>query len=137
MKCLAFKKSGMKAMAKAPLKASPNDFGLVDNGDETASIVGVDAAGNPAPLDPAVFTLTIASDTPAVVTVDNTGLTFGEHAAVPAPAVNATAGITVTVTGTVPWADGTTTPKTLNWTDTILAGPAANVAIQRGPVSVH
>jgi hypothetical protein len=138
MKCIRFTKASLsadhkKSMAGPPVKASPNDLGLVDNGDETSTVVGVDAAGKPVTLDPAAFTITAVSDNQAVVTTTVTGLTFGEHAATPAPDPGLTAGITLTLTAT---AGGAPIPA-LTWTDTIQAGPVSGIAINRGPVTTH
>jgi hypothetical protein len=135
MKCTLTKKS---SSAKTATKASrgaapPVNFNLQDNGDDTYTVFGVDAAGNQVDIS-TVATLAAVSDTPAVVTADApVGMTGAFHAATPAPAINATATLTITAT----WTDGSVGPFVISQPLTIVAGPAAGVAIQLGTPTVH
>jgi hypothetical protein len=128
-------KGATKMSAKVTPRAAPAGFNLQDNGDDTFTVLGADAAGNTLDIS-AVATLTAVSDTPAVVTVDPpTGMTSAIHAAVPAPKVGATANITLTAT----WNDTTLGigPFTITWPISITAGPAGGIVVTPGVPTVH
>ncbi len=125
------KKSSSKLAAKGA-KADPGVFNLQDNGDDTFTVTGVDAAGNAVDIS-TTATMTATSDAPLVVTVDApTGLTSAIHAAVPAPAVGATANITLVVTMT----DGSGVFSVV-WPQSIIAGPVSGIIVTPGVPSVH
>ena len=132
---VAMTKKTQHAAAKA-LKAGspvPIQFNLQDNGDDTFTVLGVDAAGNTVDIS-GVASLQASSDAPAVVTVDApSGMSSAIHAATPAPAVGATANITLTVT----WTDGSVGPFTITWPVNIVAGPATGIVVQPGTPTVH
>lgn len=135
MKVRMTKKSpGMKAAQKAPKGAGVTEFNLQDNGDETYTVLGADAAGNTFDIS-GVASITATSDNPAVVAVDTPGpTTFGAHAAQPAPSVGATAKVSVTAT----WTDGSVGPFTIDLGFTIQAGPVSGiVAVPSGAPTVH
>ena len=125
------KKSAGKKSSKA---AGPVvGFNLQDNGDLTYTVFGVDAAGSQADIS-TVATLTASSDATDVVTVDApVGMTGAIHAATPAPAVGATANISLTAT----WNDGSIGPFTITWPQTIIAGPVTGIEVQPGTPTVH
>jgi len=127
------KKSGMLSAAVKGAKASPGVFLLQDNGDDTFTVLGADAAGATVDIS-AVATLTASSDNPAVVTVDTpTGMTSAIHAATPPPAVGATANITLTAT----WKDGSIGPFVVTWPQQITAGPVSGIVVTPGVPTVH
>jgi hypothetical protein len=127
------KKSAAKKAASGA-KAAPGVFVLQDNGDDTFTVMGADAAGNTVPL-PATMSLTATSDAPAVVKVDApTGFTSAIHAAVPAPAVGATANVTLTVTDSATPPVG---PFTITWPISIVASPLSGISVQPGVPSIH
>ena len=111
---------------------------LQDNGDQTYSVFGQDAAG--AQLDiSGIATATAVSSDPSVVTTDSPltaaapGLNGANHAATPAPAVGATATVTITVTVT----DGSVGPFVIDWPQTITAGPLNKVVVTPGTPTTH
>lgn len=131
---LAKKPAGMKAAAKAKAGAAPPvAFQLTDNGDLTFTVHGVDAAGAVVDIS-AVATLQASSDNPAVVTVDPpVGMSSAVHAAVPAPAVGATANVLLTAT----FNDGSVGPFTITWVQNIVAGGVTGIEVSPGAISVH
>ena len=128
------KKSALKG---APAKAKAGavvDFQIVDNGDTTCTVMGVDAAG--ATLDiSAIASLTPAptSSDPTLVTVDApAGMTFGMHAVkISVP------GSPVQVTATATWNDGSIGPFTFTLPVDVIAGGATGITIVVGPVTVR
>ena len=135
MKCQLTKKpAAAKFTPKATTKAAPTGFNLQDNGDNTITVFGTDAAGNQVDIS-SVATIAVTSATPAVITVDTpVGMTFGIHApTAPAPAVGATSVITITAT----WTDGSVGPFTLSLTGTITGGPATGLGISLGTPTAH
>src|ERR1035438_3719060 len=122
MKCTMTKASRRTGVPLPKLSktahASLLGFNLQDNGDLTWTLQGIDAAGNVGALDPTLVTLTAVSDTPAVVTEDApVGVTGAVHVPVPAPAIGATANITIVAT----WTAGGTGPFTVVWPQTIIS----------------
>ncbi len=125
--------AGMKAAVKAGPKAAPVDFSLQDNGDDTVTIMGVDAAGNPVDIS-GVATLAVVSADPTIVTVDPpVGLTYAMHAI----GKLSTPGTPVLVTSTATWTDGSRGPFTIDDPVDVVAGPAGGLVIQHGPPTLH
>jgi hypothetical protein len=122
------KKSAVKKATG--VKAGPVvNFNLVDNGDDTCTVLGVDKAGNPAPID-TLATITVTSDNTAILTVDPpVGVTFAMHAVGPLGSANVTAVAT--------WNDGSVGPFTFTLPVTIVAGAVSGVVIQPGTPTVH
>lgn len=128
-----FKKADVaKIKAKATVKTA-TDYGLLDNGDDTVTLVAVDAAGNPAAFDPSVGTLATVSSDPSIVTVDPpVGLTYAMHAvgklSVPGTPVNITSTFTFTA--------GTPAPVTVvDPVDVTAGGPSGFQIIHQPPTS--
>lgn len=142
MKTLKLFKKGhaLKKMAAPPTSL---DIGLVDNGDGSYVVAGVDQAGNGFALDPAKTTIAATSDTPATVVADlnpapnqtAAPMTFFLHVpANPAPAVGAKAVVTVTAT----WTDGSGTgPFSFTLNVTIDPSAPAGITVTPGPVVSH
>lgn len=127
------KAPGAPKFAAAPAGAPLAGFNLQDNGDDTFTVVGTDAAGNPVDIA-AVATLTATSDKPAVVTVDPPkGMTSAVHAAVPAPKPGDTATVTLVAT----WKDGSVGPFTVAWPLTITAGGPTGITVTPGVPTVR
>jgi hypothetical protein len=112
----------------------PVQFNLQDNGDATFTVLGVDAAGNTVDVS-TVATLTASSDNTATVTVDApVGMTSAIHApTAPAPAVGATANVTLTVT----WNDGSVGPFTITWPISIGGSAVSGITVVPGTPTVH
>jgi len=98
------KKSSAKKVSKGSgAKAAGTAFIILDNQDDTCTVQGVDAGGNPVDIS-TVASLSVTSDTPAVLSVDPpNGMTFAMHGLTPGNA-------NVTVTAT--WNDGSIGPFT-------------------------
>jgi hypothetical protein len=109
------KKPGF-AVPKATPKATAS-LALADNGNGTATVYGIDQAGNVVDISTQGVTLTVTSDTPTVATVGTpTGVTFPYGAATsPAPAVGATANYTIVAT----WPATPPPPTGSPFTDTV------------------
>jgi hypothetical protein len=137
------KKSAHKNFLAAMPKAAPGKVVghaivipdvLPDDGTLSFSLTGVDAAGNPVALDPTVVTATAVSDTPAVITVDAfVGLSSTLRAATPAPAIGATANVTITAT----WASNPPAGSPFNfvWALSIGAGAVVGITVVPGTIS--
>ncbi len=69
--CKVFKKGhpSLKAMAKPKASTPPLEVGIVDNGDQPITYVGVDSQGNPVDLT-GLATVTATSSDPSKMTVD-------------------------------------------------------------------
>jgi hypothetical protein len=135
MKVKLTKKSpGMRSAGKLPKGASPTEFNLQDNGDNTFTVLGVNDAGNTVSIED-IATLEASSDNPAAITVDPpTGMTVGIHAPTnPAPAPGATANVTLTATFT----DGSIGPFSISIPGTITAGPVSGIEVKLGTPTVH
>jgi hypothetical protein len=128
------KKSSLKGAP--PAKAgpgkpagAPGDFILIDNEDDTCTVQGADAAGNPVDIS-GVATITATSDNPAILTVDPPqGMTFAMHAAGPL------GGATVSVVAT--WNDGSVGPFTASLPVDVQAGGATGLRIVPGIPTVR
>lgn len=120
-----------------PLKkgATVTDFALQDNGDDTCTVLGVDAAGNTVDIS-AVVTLDpppTSSDT-SIITVDPPqGMTFAMHAT----GKLSTPGTPVIVTATATWQDGSTGPFAFDLPVDVVPGPVTGVVIQPGTPTTH
>lgn len=130
-----------KTMKGTPHKigAAPiTQFGLMDNGDCTFTVFGLDAAGNQIDIS-TVATMSCSSDNTAVVTVDTpTGMGSAMHTPTnPAPQIGQTANISVVVT----WSDPTTAPpgSPFNFTlpVTIQPGAVSGITIVPGTPTTH
>lgn len=131
-----FKASAVKAkmMAKPPLKTAPPEFGLRDNEDDSVTLVGVDASGNPATLDTSLGTLATVSGDTSIVTVDPpVGLTYQMHAVGKLSVV----GTPVPVTSTFTFAAGNPTPISVIDPINVIAGAANSFDITHGTPTSH
>jgi hypothetical protein len=127
---LVKKSAQKKPAARAAAGAPAVDFVLQDNGDDTCTVLGVDAAGNSLDIS-GVASLTPAptsSDT-TVLTVDAPiGMTFAMHAV----GKLSTPGTPVVVTAVAAWTDGSKGPFTVTLPVDVTAGPAGGVVIVPG-----
>src|SRR5437016_255731 len=99
-------------------------FNLQDNGDDTLSVFGVDAAGNQVDIS-SVATLSISSDNTALLTVDApVGMTSAMHAVGPTGMCNLNA--------TATWNDGSIGPFSFTLPINITSGPAGSIVITPG-----
>lgn len=132
-----FEKKAMMA-GKTPAKAAKGDplstdFSIIDNGDQTFTVLGTTIAGNKVDIS-GVAKLDAVSDDTSVVTLDvPLPMVFGVHVPVPAPVIGAVAKCHVTAT----WGDGSVGPYTFDFTETIVAGPISGVVPVPGPVTTH
>jgi hypothetical protein len=111
--------------------AALTSFAIMDNQDDTYTVSGVDAVGNPVDIS-AVASLTPApsSDNLAVLTVDApAGMTFAVHALGPLGVAN--------VLATATWTDGSLGPFAFTLPTTVTAGPAGGVVITPGVPTSH
>lgn len=134
MKCSIRKQTGQKGKgapsfpkAKGALKAG--DFILIDNQDDTFTVVGVDAQGQPVDIS-GVATLEVTSDNVSVLTVDPpNGMTSAMHAVGPVGSANINAVAT--------WTDGSIGPFNFTLPVTVASGGAVGVIIQPGIPTSH
>jgi hypothetical protein len=112
----------MKASApKTPgKKATGAGVVILDNENDSFTVMGVDGAGNPVDIS-SVATMTAVSDTPGTVTVTTTGMTGTVVAVGPL----GTANLTVTAT----WNDGSIGPFSITVPVTVAANPATTSGI--------
>lgn len=126
---LVKKSAQRKAAGRAAKGLAIVDFQLQDNGDDTFTVLGVDAGGNTADIS-SIATLTATSDNPSVLTVDTpVGMTSAMHAVGPLGSANITAVAT--------WNDGSIGPFTVTLPVTVIAGPVTGVVIVPGTPTVH
>lgn len=114
---------------KNAAKAAVGDFQLLDNGTATGTISFVDAAGEPAVLQPGatVVTTLAVSDPDLTATIDSTGLVISIAVSLQGTPALPITGITVTATVNVTNTDGTTVgPLTAvsQGIDLVAGGPA-------------
>lgn len=131
MKVSLTKKSpGMKAPAKmAKGQPAPVAFNLLNNGDDTFTVLGVDAAGNTLDIS-AVATLAVSSDAPAILTVDQpVGMTSAMHAVGPLGTAN--------ITATATWNDGSIGPFSFTLPVTVQSGGPTGIVIVPGTPTSH
>lgn len=124
------KKAGLKAAVKGVKGALISSFVLLDNEDDTFTVSGVDAVGNPVDIS-AVASLTPAptSDNPSVLTVAApTGMAFPVAAVGPLGVAN--------VTATATWNDGSLGPFAFTLPVTVQAGAAGGIEIVPGTPTV-
>ena len=123
------KKSGLKKSAGKPGPVKAGDFILVDNQDDTCTVQGTDAGGNPVDIS-SVATITAASSDTSKLTVDPpSGMTFAMHAVGPLGHSD------VTVVAT--WNDGSIGPFTATLPVDIIAGGPTGIQIVPGTPTVH
>jgi hypothetical protein len=130
---------GRRMMAKMKLTKAPKaaarlkphtagtpvtTFNLVDNGNNSYTVVGVDAAGAQVDIS-GVATLAAVSSDPTVMTVTTNGMSFTVTAATPPPAVGSQATITLTAT----WNDGSIGPFTATIQGTITGGAVIGIEV--------
>lgn len=131
-------KKGHGKRAAAPAKKGappPGDFGLVDNGDATFTVVGLDAAGNEVDIS-AVATLDPppSSDDTSIITVDPpSGMTSAMHAVGPVTPP----GSPVHVTATATWIDGSVGPFSFTLNVSTFTGAATGIGIKIDSVTVR
>ena len=115
--------------------AAPADFVFVDTGNDTLTVMGVDSAVPPNPVDiSAVATLTPAptsSDPTKITVAAPTGMTFAMSAVGPLTVP----GTPVVITAVATWNDGSLGPFTGTLNVDVVAGPAGGIVIQPGPVT--
>ncbi len=135
--CKVFQKSALPkgGLAKARANVPFPETGIVDNGDQTITFVGVDSAGNPVDLT-GLATVTAVSSDPSKLTVDIQ----------PPPAVAAAVhaqgpltvpGTPVIVTATITANDGSFGPFALDCAYDTKAGGPTGVQGVLGPVTTH
>lgn len=111
---------------------APVVFPLVDNGDGTFTVTGQDSAGVGGIDISAVATMTVVSDSPDKVTVDEpTGMTCAFHAA--SPVVLGTA----MLNGVVTWNDGSKGPFNFQLQATVVQGETSGVNVTLGPITTR
>lgn len=121
-------KPGMKA-GPAKVGDVQDTFVLVDNGDDTCTVLGVSKAGNEVDIS-SVATLAVSSDNTGVLTTDPpTGMTFAMHAVGPVGHAN--------VNATVTWNDGSIGPFDATLPVDVIAGGPTGVKIVPGTPTTH
>jgi hypothetical protein len=128
MKISLVKKSALTKTAAKSAKgaAAPVAFQLIDNQNDTCTVMGVDSAGNQLDIS-SVATLTPAptSDNTAVLTIGApTGMTFNMKAVGPTGSAN--------VTATATWNDGSIGPFSFTLPVNVSAAPAGGIVIVPG-----
>jgi hypothetical protein len=128
------KKAGLKAgrvmTVRDPISG---DFILVDNGNQSFTVQGVDAAGNPVDLT-TTFTLAVSSSNTTLVTVGSvTGMTFSLVAVGPLSVPGSPVMVTVVATGIPPVTAG---PFTATLAVDVVAGGATGIQIVPNPTSI-
>jgi hypothetical protein len=120
---------------KAHVGASVVNFVLQDNGDDTCTVFGVDAAGTQLDIS-AIASLTPAptsSDTTAVTIDAPVGMTFTIHSVVPVPTPLPAPGTIIghsDITATATWNDGSLGPFTFTLpVDVTVAPPGGPTGI--------
>ena len=122
---------GAKPKPFAPHMKGSLDFQLVDNGDTTCTVRGIDKAGNPVDIF-GVATIAVTSSDPSKVTVDlPKDLTFGMHAVGPLTASP------VVINTVATWNDGSLGPFSFDLNVTTVAGPAGDIMVVPGDVTMH
>jgi fructose 1,6-bisphosphatase len=112
--------------------AAVSDFKLVDNGDDSLTVMGVDKGGNDSDLTGLVDVAWSSSD-PTIVTVDATGVTSAMHAVGPI----SVPGTPVVITAVVTWKDGSVGPFTGTMPVDVIGGAAVGLKIVPGVPTTH
>lgn len=103
-------------------KAAPAVFTMLDNEDDSFTVMGVDAGGNPVDIS-SVATLTVTSDTPTIATVSSpVGMTSEVTAVGPTGSLNLICVAT--------WNNGSIGPFTITQPVTISGGPAVGLTVE-------
>ena len=126
-------KAPSRVLAAGHPKHDASDFVFVDNQDDTCSVIGQDAGGNPVDIS-AVATLSVSSSDTTIVTVDPpTGMTFAMHAVgkVSVP------GSPVQITAKATWNDGSIGPFTFVLPVDVISGGATGIKIVPGTPTSH
>ncbi len=130
--CTLVKKSKSAAPAqKAPKGFKAGGFQFQNNGDDTCTVFGVDAAGNQIDIS-GVASLTPAptSSDATIVSVDApTGMTFAMHAKGPLGSV--------VITATATWTDGSIGPFAFSLPVDVVSGGPVGIMIVPGTPTVH
>jgi hypothetical protein len=113
--------------------APTGDFQLVDNGNQSFTVQGIDAAGNPVDLA-TTFTITVsASDTTKVTVGPITGMTFSLAAVGPLTTPGQPVLVTVVATATPPVTGG---PFTATLPVDVVAGGPAGIQVVPVPNAI-
>ena len=114
--------------------AATSDFVLIDNLNDTATISGVDAAGNPVDISN-VATIAVTSSDTSILTIDPapSGMTFGMKTT----GKLTVAGSPVTITVVATWKDGSIGPFTATLPVDVVSGPAGSIVIQPGVPTIR
>jgi hypothetical protein len=121
------RKSAAPAGAAKP-KAAPGVFVLLDNEDDTFTVMGVDAGGNQVDIS-TVATLTVSSDAPTILTVSPpVGMTSAVQAVGPTGAAN--------VICVATWNDASIGPFTLNQPITVSGTAATGLVVNFGTPTI-
>lgn len=134
MASVSLGKPSKKAPHAAAQGAAVIDFVLQDNQNDTLTVHGVDAVGNPVDIS-AVASLTpppSSSDVSILTVSAPTGMTFSMSAT----GKLSTPGSPVNITATVTFNDGTIGPFTAQLPCDVTAGPAAGVIIVPGTPTI-
>jgi hypothetical protein len=124
------KASKIKSSAKP---SAVVDFQLVDNGDDTCTVWGVDKAGNQADIS-SVATIVASSSDTSIITVDPpAGVTFAMHAT----GKLSTPGSPVSIAVTATWKDGSIGPFSFTLPVDVVAGVTTGVVIVPGTPTTH
>lgn len=135
-KISCMKASAQKAKAKSAAAPGPvQDYVFLDNEDNTMTVQGVDAVGNPVDISSlATLSPPPTSSDPSVVTVDApTGMKFAMHAV----GKLSTPGTPVQITTTATWNDGSKGPFTFTLPVDVTSGGATGIQIVPGTPTVR
>jgi hypothetical protein len=120
-----------KATATAPKSVS--DFVLVDNENDTLTIMGIDAAGNPVDIS-SVATIAASTSDPTILTADPpTGMTVKMTAV----GKLSTPGAPVVLTVVATWNDGSVGPFTATLPVDVVAGGPTGILIVPGVPAIN
>ncbi len=145
---------------KTDESASPGEFAFIEDTDGSLTLVILDPAGSPYPIDPAVAELTVASDRPDVAETKVEGFTVRVHppteSLVPTPRRGTLpskgtvphhkhppekphrapgSGAVAVITATVTWQGGAPPPYTLSWKVTVNNDETKGITLERSPAT--
>jgi hypothetical protein len=127
-KIRAIQKGAVKHSTASAARATPGDFTLRDNHDDSCTVLGTDAQGMTLDIS-TVASLQVESSDPSVVDVDPAaGMTYQIYARKPGTAV---------ITAVVTWADGTVGPFTIADPIVVSGGGTAGLVITHGTPMVR